>query len=172
MGGVGIDNMSTCLGKIERIVNHFGDVTNNQKMGSIDPIKVMKAFLIIPISYIGFMASTAFIAKGCDMLVKGGYDVVKATDGQEALRLAIEEQPDLVLLDLILPKLNGYQVCRQIKSTPETAHVPVVMITSKAKNSDRQWGLEQGADDYVVKPFEAEDLLEVVGRFVPVPQVD
>lgn len=75
MGGERIDNMSTCLGKIERIVNHFGDVTNNQKMGSIDPIKVMKAFLILPISYIGFMASTAFIAKGCDMLVKGGVPV-------------------------------------------------------------------------------------------------
>lgn len=101
------------------------------------------------------------------MLSEGGYQVLTATDGEEAMSLAIQEHPSLVLLDVILPKLNGYQVCRRMKSTPATAQIPVIMITSKTKDNDRRWGLEQGADDYVTKPFDARELLEVVDRFVP-----
>lgn len=96
------------------------------------------------------------------MLTEGGYEVVKATDGQQALELARQEQPNLILLDVILPKLNGYQVCRKLKSSSETAHIPVVMVTSKTKDSDRHWGIEQGADSYITKPFEADDLLDVI----------
>jgi twitching motility two-component system response regulator PilH len=101
------------------------------------------------------------------MLTDGGHNVLEARDGQEALRLATEQKPSLVLLDVILPKLNGFQVCRQLKSTPETAHIPVVMITSKSKERDRHWGMEQGADDYITKPFSAEALLKVVQCLVP-----
>lgn len=90
-----------------------------------------------------------------------------AKDGEEAMSLAINERPSLVLLDVILPKLNGYQVCRRMKSTPATAQIPVIMITSKTKDNDRFWGLEQGADDYVTKPFDVRQLLDVVNRFVP-----
>src|SRR5438552_7442581 len=97
------------------------------------------------------------------MLASGGYDVLTAADGKEAVRLAAEAQPGLILLDVILPKLNGFQVCREIKNTPQTAHIPVIMITSKNKETDRHWGMEQGADDYLVKPFDAAGLLEVVG---------
>lgn len=100
------------------------------------------------------------------MLVDGGYAVLTAADGEEALRLAIEERPALILLDVILPKFNGYQVCRQLKSLPETAHIPVVMITRKAKESDRRWGMEQGADGYITKPFDLHDLLKIVDSFV------
>jgi twitching motility two-component system response regulator PilH len=102
-----------------------------------------------------------------DMLVEVGHEVLTATNGEDAVRSAIQEQPNLVLLDVILPKINGYQVCRQLKSTPETGHIPVVLVTRKAKDSDRHWGMEQGADDYITKPFDANDLLSVVGRFVP-----
>jgi twitching motility two-component system response regulator PilH len=102
------------------------------------------------------------------MLVQGQHDVVSAMDGEEAIRVAVDQHPDLVLLDIILPKLNGYQVCRRIKASPETAHIPVVMITRKAKEEDRQWGVEQGADAYVTKPFNAQDLLDVVQRLIPV----
>jgi len=102
-----------------------------------------------------------------DMLAEGGHEVLTAMNGEDAVRSAIQEQPNLVLLDVILPKINGYQVCRQIKSTPETEHIPVVMVTRKAKDSDRYWGMEQGADGYITKPFDANELLSVVGRFVP-----
>jgi twitching motility two-component system response regulator PilH len=102
-----------------------------------------------------------------ELLAREGYDVIKATDGEEALRLAAQEQPQLILLDVILPKLNGYQVCRQIKAALETRHIPVVMITSKAKDKDRDWGIEQGADGYVVKPVDSSALREVIGQFVP-----
>ncbi len=102
------------------------------------------------------------------MLVEGQHDVLSAIDGEEAIRVAIDQHPDLVLLDIILPKLNGYQVCRQIKSLPETARIPVVMITRKTKDEDRRWGVEQGADAYVTKPFNAKDLLDVLRRLIPV----
>ena len=100
------------------------------------------------------------------MLTDGGYTVLTAADGEEAVQLVLEQKPSLVLLDVILPKLNGYQVCRQIKSIPETADIPVIMITGKAKDSDRHWGMEQGADEYITKPFEADELLVAVGHFV------
>ena len=80
------------------------------------------------------------------MLTDAGYAVLTAADGEEAMHLVVEHKPSLVLLDVILPKLNGYQVCRQIKSSPEIAVIPVIMITGKAKDSDRHWGIEQGAD--------------------------
>lgn len=102
-----------------------------------------------------------------DMLIKAGHQVLKATDGEEALRLAAQEQPELILLDVILPKLNGYQVCRQLKAMPQTQQIPVVMITSKSKSSDRSWGIEQGADGYIVKPVNEEALREVIGHFIP-----
>lgn len=100
-------------------------------------------------------------------LAKRGCEILTAADGEEALQLSRQEQPNLVLLDVILPKFNGYEVCRQLKSTPETTHIPVVMLTSKTKDTDRQWGMKQGADDYITKPFDADDLLRVVGRFLP-----
>jgi twitching motility two-component system response regulator PilH len=101
------------------------------------------------------------------MLTEGGHEVLTAMDGEEAVQLTVEMHPDLVLLDVILPKLNGYQVCRQIKSMPETADIPVAMLTRKAKESDRQWGMEQGADEYITKPFDANDLLAAIERLIP-----
>lgn len=100
------------------------------------------------------------------MLSEGGHEVTTSTDGEDALRIAAEEEPHLVLLDVILPKLTGYQVCRKLKAEPKTEKIPVVMITSKAKDKDRQWGLRQGADDYITKPFKSEELLEIVGRIL------
>jgi twitching motility two-component system response regulator PilH len=108
-------------------------------------------------------------------LAAAGYEILSASDGEEGLRLALEHHPGLVLLDVILPKINGYEVCRRLKAAPETAHLPVIMLTSKTKERDRYWGLEQGADDYITKPFTTEKLLEVARRFVPeadVPQTE
>jgi len=101
-----------------------------------------------------------------EMIAQGGHETITASNGEQAICMAVNQQPDLVLLDVILPKLNGYEVCRQLKSTPQTADIPVVMITSKSKDKDRKWGIEQGADDYITKPFDADDLLDVIERFV------
>lgn len=98
------------------------------------------------------------------LLEKEGYAVVTATDGDEAVAKAAASKPQLVLLDVILPKKNGFQVCRQLKSTPETKHLKVILVTSKTQDSDRFWGMKQGADDYVTKPFEPQALLTAVAR--------
>lgn len=95
-----------------------------------------------------------------------GYEVLTAADGEEALALASAETPSLVLLDVVLPKKNGFQVCRQLKTTPATENVKVVLVTSKDQESDRFWGMKQGADAYLTKPFDDSDLLAAVTRFV------
>ena len=87
------------------------------------------------------------------------YDTRAAKDGLAALRGAREEQPDLILLDLMLPGVHGLEVCRQLKAAKETAHIPVIMLTAKGEETDVVTGLEMGADDYVAKPFSMRLLL-------------
>jgi twitching motility two-component system response regulator PilH len=93
-----------------------------------------------------------------------GFRILTAVDGEDALEKVEAERPDLILLDVILPKKNGFQVCRQLKTSPETKGIKVVLVTSKNLDSDRFWGLKQGADEYLAKPFKEEDLLAVVAR--------
>jgi DNA-binding response OmpR family regulator len=95
-----------------------------------------------------------------------GYNLLTAADGEQALQMAMQEKPDLVLLDVILPKKNGFQVCRQLKTTPETKATKIIMVTSKSQESDRFWGMKQGADEYLTKPCSVEELLKSVSRFV------
>lgn len=102
----------------------------------------------------------------CFALEKAGYECLTAADGEEALRAVAERRPDLILLDLMLPKLNGFKVCRQLKSDPGTGAIPIVMLTARTQERDRILGRETGADEYVTKPFEIDDLLEVVARRV------
>lgn len=97
-----------------------------------------------------------------DALEKGGYKVITAKDGIEALELAASEKPAVVVLDVIMPGINGFQVCRKIKTTPELQSIRVLLCTSKTQESDIFWGKKQGADEYLTKPFEAEDLLRAV----------
>ncbi|MBL8236511.1 MAG: response regulator [Bryobacterales bacterium] len=94
-----------------------------------------------------------------------GYNVITATDGEEAFAKIAASRPDMVLLDVVMPKKNGYQVCRQIKTTPATKDIRVVLVTSKNQESDRFWGLKQGADGYLTKPYRAEDLAELVSKY-------
>jgi len=91
-------------------------------------------------------------------LVKEGYDVVVAGDGEEALLLADERLPDLVVLDWMLPKVSGIEVCRRLRSRPETRNVPIIILTARGEETDRIRGLDTGADDYVVKPFSMTEL--------------
>lgn len=89
-------------------------------------------------------------------LVKEGYETILAFDGEEALAVFGEERPDLVLLDVMMPKLDGWQVCREIR---RSSSVPVIMLTAKGETFDKVVGFDLGADDYIVKPFDAKEVL-------------
>jgi twitching motility two-component system response regulator PilH len=93
-----------------------------------------------------------------------GFRLLLAGDGDQALELARREHPDLVLLDVILPRQNGFQVCRQLKTAAETQDIKIIIVTSKTQSSDRFWGLKQGADEYLTKPYTSEALLSAVER--------
>ncbi len=95
-------------------------------------------------------------------LISRGYDIVTAMDGEEAIEKAAAEQPDLVVLDVIMPKLNGFKVCREIKSAPAYKGMKVILLTSKNQESDIYWGKRQGADLYMTKPFTEDELAEAV----------
>jgi len=89
----------------------------------------------------------------------GGFVVSGATDGAAALRMAREELPDVIILDLMLPKMSGLEICRSLKATPATANIAILMLTAKAEEIDRIVGLELGADDYVTKPFSPREVV-------------
>lgn len=90
---------------------------------------------------------------------KAGFACLSASDGPTALRLVRERRPDLLILDLMLPGLDGFEVCRQLRRDSATAHLPIIMLTARADEVDRVVGLEVGADDYVVKPFSPRELI-------------
>ncbi|MBD3371149.1 MAG: response regulator [Candidatus Coatesbacteria bacterium] len=95
-----------------------------------------------------------------------GHELLKAADGESGLEMAKNTKPDLLLLDIILPKMNGFQVCRDLRSDPATEGLKVVMLTSKDQDSDKFWGLRQGADEYLTKPFDPEELRKVVAKYI------
>ena len=103
--------------------------------------------------------SPTYLRKIADFLQGFGYEVITAIDGEEALEKAVRENPSLIVLDVILPKKNGFQVCRQLKTSAATRNIKILMITSKSQDSDRFWGLKQGADDYMTKPYNEDELL-------------
>ena len=92
-------------------------------------------------------------------LEQNGFQTASAADGGEAIRKARELHPDLILMDIVMPGLNGFQATRELASDPETRSIPVIMVTSKSQESDRVWGLRQGAVDYLVKPVASEQLV-------------
>jgi len=92
-----------------------------------------------------------------------GYDIVRTADGDEALILAEERTPDLVILDWMIEGVSGIEVCRRLRRRPSTAAVPIIMLTARGEESDRIRGLDTGADDYVTKPFSPRELLARVG---------
>lgn len=91
-------------------------------------------------------------------LATRGYTVIEAGDGREALSAILEHHPDAVILDWVMPILQGHELCVQLKSDPGTAHIPVMMLTARGSAQDRLLGLDLGADAYLVKPFEFEDV--------------
>jgi two-component system alkaline phosphatase synthesis response regulator PhoP len=99
-------------------------------------------------------------------LAREGFEVVIAANGAEALRQARESRPDLMLLDLMLPQVNGWELCRRLKQDPATRTLPVIMLTARAEEADKVLGFELGADDYVTKPFSTRELVARVRAVV------
>lgn len=99
-----------------------------------------------------------------DLLTKRGYTVVTAENGDEAIAKARDEQPTLVVMDVVMPGMSGYQATRAINRDPATQNIPVILCTSKSAESDKVWGLRQGARDYVVKPVDIPDLLTKIAK--------
>jgi twitching motility two-component system response regulator PilH len=93
------------------------------------------------------------------MLEKNGFAVITATSGEQGIAVAKERKPDLVLMDIVMPGLNGFQATRQLTTNPETANIPVIIVTTKNQETDRVWGLRQGAKDYVTKPANEQEIL-------------
>jgi twitching motility two-component system response regulator PilH len=91
-----------------------------------------------------------------------GHHIVVASDGEQAARAMVDAPPDLIILDVVMPKQNGFELCRLIKSNPATASIPVFLVTSMTREPDRFWGLRQGADEYFGKPVDAQILVEKV----------
>lgn len=96
------------------------------------------------------------------MLEKHGHQVIEAADGADGVVLAREKSPELVLMDVVMPGLNGFQATRQLSKTPETSHIPVIIVTAKDQETDRIWGSRQGAKGYLVKPVDENVLLDTV----------
>src|ERR1700682_4766637 len=94
-----------------------------------------------------------------DMLTKAGYEVVASDNGEDAILKAKSLKPDLILMDVVMPGLNGFQATRAISRDPETKSIPIIMCTSKSQETDKIWGLRQGARDYIVKPFDRDELI-------------
>jgi twitching motility two-component system response regulator PilH len=100
------------------------------------------------------------------ILRTAGHQVVTLIDGEALEERVTTEQPDVLLLDIVMPKRNGYELLRALKRNQQTKAMPVVLVSSKNQESDRAWGKRQGADDYLTKPFTSDQLLTTVGRFV------
>jgi twitching motility two-component system response regulator PilH len=100
-----------------------------------------------------------------EILTKRGYSVRTAENGEEALRRLAEDKPQLILMDVVMPGQNGFQLTRAITRDPRFADVPVIMCTSKNQETDKVWGMRQGARDYIVKPVNADELVAKIKNF-------
>jgi len=94
-----------------------------------------------------------------NMLEKGGFDVLVADSGEDGIRQAQKSHPDCILMDVVMPGMNGFQATRKLTQDPGTRNIPVIMVTTKDQETDRIWGMRQGALEYLVKPVTAKDLV-------------
>ena len=102
-----------------------------------------------------------------DLLKISGYATITATDGEKGIKLAKAKKPDLILMDIMMPKMDGYTACREIKLDKATRVIPVVMVTSLDYPLNKELGKDVGADGYITKPFGRQELLDVIHRFLP-----
>jgi two-component system cell cycle response regulator DivK len=102
-----------------------------------------------------------------DLLTSAGYELIEATDGEAGVRLAESERPDLILMDIQLPVLDGHEATRRVKQNPELRHIPIIVVTSYALSGDDQKAMAAGSDGYVAKPFSPRQLLATIRKFLP-----
>ncbi|MBW9265092.1 MAG: response regulator [Candidatus Thiodiazotropha sp. (ex. Lucinisca nassula)] len=100
------------------------------------------------------------------ILEKQGYQILVAKDGQEGVDVAKQELPDIILMDVVMPVLNGFQATRQLKNDESTANIPVIMVTTKGQQTDKNWGMRQGATEYLVKPVAPAELLHKIKALI------
>ena len=99
------------------------------------------------------------------MLQAKGYEIISAYDGEEGLKLAKKEKPDLIILDVMMPKINGYKICRLLKYDAKYKNIPIIMVTARSQDNDKLIGEETGANEYITKPFEFSDVLNVINKY-------
>lgn len=99
-------------------------------------------------------------------LESSGYEVLAAHDGEDGLKKVKELKPDIILLDVMMPRIDGYKVCAKLKSDDNYKSIPIIMLTAKGQESDRERGMGMGADDYLTKPFESAELLEKIKKYL------
>jgi DNA-binding response OmpR family regulator len=102
-----------------------------------------------------------------DLLQVSGYETIEATDGEQGVELAKTKNPDLILMDLMMPKMDGYNACSKIKADQATKVIPVIMLTAVGHELNKKFAMEMGADGYITKPFTREELLDAISRFLP-----
>lgn len=102
-----------------------------------------------------------------EILERHGHQVLEASNGADGVAVARAEQPDLVLMDVVMPGLNGFQATRQLTKDEETAHIPIVIVTTKDQETDRVWGKRQGARDYLTKPVDEGQLMQTIAALIP-----
>lgn len=132
-------------------------IYNYDKSGSI--VIIMSTVLLVEDS----LSTRKMIS---ELLIKQGLKVEVAVDGVEALEILPTIRPDLVVLDIVMPKMNGYEVCRNIKSNPDTKNVPVLICSLKGEDFDRYWGMKQGADAYISKPFKPKEFIATIKQLL------
>ena len=98
----------------------------------------------------------------CKALERHGYDTAVASDGEEAIETALQMRPEVIVMDVVMPGMNGFQATRRLSKNPATAGIPVVIVSTKGQETDRIWGLRQGAAQYLVKPVESDELVAAV----------
>lgn len=100
------------------------------------------------------------------MLEKNGFEILEANSGEEGIEKAKAEKPDVILMDVVMPGMNGFQATRALSKDPQTQHIPIIIVTTKDQETDRVWGMRQGAKDYLTKPVAEDELMQKIGAIL------
>lgn len=106
--------------------------------------------------------SPSEMARFREILTKHGYEILEANNGEEGVAVAMQELPDVILMDIVMPEMNGFQATRKITREKTTSHIPVIIVSTKNQETDRVWGKRQGAKEYLTKPIDEDELMRVI----------